>query len=372
MKFIYPNFEKSNVNITATLAEYFNYKTSLPSLPILKKELEKNYKNVVFFIFDGLGYNNIKYLLNRKSFLRKNIKQKLTSVFPSTTTNATTSLISATPPMEHGYFGWSIYYSQLNRNIDIYLGSDSQTKELIPSDYVSSNYPFEPVYNLFNTDYIINTVFPKYIKTIANNNYYYENIDEMINQVKNVCNSKGKQFIYCYCEEPDHSMHHYGPSSQEVKELVNHINTEVENLAKTTEDTLIIITSDHGQTDITQYFDIINDKEMMDLLKTPPFLDFRATAFLVKDDQKTNFEKLFNKKFGKYFKLFKTSNLIKKGVFGVAKKDHSNLLGDYISVAKKTNVAFKLNNFQENSKGHHSSLLKKEMEVALILITSKK
>ena len=54
-KFIYPDFTHSNLNISSTLAEFLGAPNKHATLPMLKKELEKNYKNVVFICFDGMG-----------------------------------------------------------------------------------------------------------------------------------------------------------------------------------------------------------------------------------------------------------------------------------------------------------------------------
>ena len=89
--FIIPNWTNSNLNISATLAEFLGAPNKNATLPILKRELDKQYKNVVFICFDGLGINPININLDKNDFLRKNIKQTLVSTFPSTTTNATTS-----------------------------------------------------------------------------------------------------------------------------------------------------------------------------------------------------------------------------------------------------------------------------------------
>lgn len=118
---IKPNFTKSNLNISATLAEFLGAQNKNATLSILKEELNKNYKNVVFICFDGLGIYPMQKNLDNNDFLMKNIKQTLLSTFPSTTTNATTSLMTNQLPLEHGWFGWSLYFENIDRNIDIFL-----------------------------------------------------------------------------------------------------------------------------------------------------------------------------------------------------------------------------------------------------------
>lgn len=53
--FIIPDFNRSNLNISATLAEFLGAPNKNATLPALETELAKGYKNVVFICFDGLG-----------------------------------------------------------------------------------------------------------------------------------------------------------------------------------------------------------------------------------------------------------------------------------------------------------------------------
>ena len=65
--------------------------------------------------------------INGLYFIRKNVKQTLMSTFPSTTTNATTSLACNLLPLEHGWLGWKLYFEEINQNNDIYLRSNPLT-----------------------------------------------------------------------------------------------------------------------------------------------------------------------------------------------------------------------------------------------------
>ena len=116
-KYIKPNWKRCNLNISATLAEFLGAPNNNVTLSKLWKELSKDYKNIVFICFDGMGINPLKINLCKDDFLRKNIKKVLTSTFPSTTTNATTSLACNLLPREHGWFGWSLHFEEISRII---------------------------------------------------------------------------------------------------------------------------------------------------------------------------------------------------------------------------------------------------------------
>ena len=365
-RFIKPNWKQSNLNISATLAEFLGAPNSNATLPILKQELAKGYKNVVFICLDGFGINPIKINLSKNSFLRKNIKQVLTSTFPSTTTCATTSLTSNKLPLEHGWFGWCLYFEEINKIIDLYPGTNSLTGEKIDYTYPISNNA-NCYFNNTNSQYEINPVLPHFVKTKNEDiKIIIQNEIDLCKEIKEVCNKPGKQFVYSYIPEPDATMHIYGVSSKEAKEKIETINKLIEDLYNDLTDTLIIITADHGQVDITGYVDFYKDKELNEMLTCPAFLDGRTPAFNVKKGMKGKFEKLFKNRYGKDFKLYKSSELIKKGYFG-NKGEYGHLLGDYIAIGTYTHKQFIGVENMKRFNGHHTSLTE-EMQVPLIIL----
>lgn len=272
-------------------------------------------------------------------------------------------------PFTHGWLGWSVYFDELGRAVDIYRDTDSYTGEHIDSTFVRKRLPFNAYYE--NTkNYEVNTIFPVYVKDgIAKANYWYDTTKEMFEKIKNCCLKEGKQFIYSYCNQPDSTMHDYGVSSKETKTVIDEITELMEELNHSLKDTLIIITSDHGHIDIDGYVEIYKDKKILDCLARPMTLEPRATSFKIKEEKKEDFKRIFKEHYGKEFKLFEVDYLIKKGVFGPVNEKNRELLGDYISVCK-TNKQFLFSDSHPKFKGHHTSLTK-EMLVPLIIIDKK-
>ena len=369
-QFIKPDFSNNIVNISATLAEFLGCPNDKPVLPDLAKELKKGYKNVVFLILDGMGINPVNKNLTDDSFFKRNIRRVLTSVFPSTTTNATTTLLTNKYPMEHGWFGWSLYFEELKRAVDIFPETDSFTREPIEKGYVKKVLPVAPFYKQSDKKYSTSVVVPEYWNNDDDNKYVWKTIEEMLGHIEGICNEEGKQFIYAYCDEPDHTMHRYGVSSKEAYEVINKLNDGIEALFKRLDDTLFVITADHGQIDIGGNVEIFRDEELLSMLEWPQFLEARATAFKVKADRKQDFIRLFSKKYGDDFELFNTEDLIKDNYFGMHVANvHAKMLGDFIAVGK-TDKVMKLTPLAHDYKGHHTSLTE-EMEVPLIFIGKK-
>lgn len=366
MKLIKPDFENSVLNISSSLAKFLGKENNYKTLSTLDESLAKGKKNVVFLILDGCGINPININLSEDCFLRRNIRQTLTSVFPSTTTNATTTYRTALPPIEHGWFGWSVYFEGLGRAVDVYMGRDSYTGEEIDKNFVSSTLPTKSFYADVKSEYEINRVVPSYFKDeIKSNLFAFNGLEEMFSQIKNVCEKEGKQFVYAYCPEPDSTMHEYGVSSAQAKKLIEYLNSNIERLVEQCKDTLFIVSADHGQVDIDGYVEMYKDKTLLSFMQWPFYLEPRAIGFKIKEGKEEEFEKYFSSTYGDNFVLFRTKQLLEENYFG-GRGDYEKMLGDYIGVCYTHKQAL----FKEDShrfKGHHTSLTE-EMEVPLIIV----
>ncbi len=372
-KFNLPNFKHSNINISATLAEFLGAPNRNATLPLLKAELAKGYKNIVYICFDGMGIYPLEQNLPKTDYLRTNIKDVLTSTFPSTTTCATTSLMTNRLPLEHGWFGWSMYFEQLKRNICIFLNTDYETNEAIDT---SSASPLEQYPYFFdeatNGEYAINTVFPVFVKPAhpERNIAWNFDMEKFFEHIKDICAKDGKQFVYAYNNEPDHSMHEYGVTCEHTKEILIDISARLQRLAEQTPNTLFIVTADHGQIDVAGDVNLYEDTQLYGMLETLPYMEPRAIAFRVKDGKKEEFAQYFKSKYSDDFELHESKELIELGFFGdIGNK--APLLGDYIAIGTYTHKQAQfLPPDDLTFKGHHTSLTE-EMLVPLILIGDK-
>ncbi len=368
MELIRPDFNNSILNISASLEKLLGKESEYATLDYLDKKLLQNRKNVVFLILDGCGINPININLREDAFLRRHILGIVTSVFPSTTTNATTTYRTAMPPIKHGWFGWSVYFEGLGRAVDIYMNKDSYTGEEIDKNFVNSTLPTKSFYADTRSEYEINKVVPTYFKDeVEKNHYTFNGLEEMFSQIKSVCDKEGKQFVYAYCPEPDSTMHEYGVSSNKAKAMIEYLDSKVEWLAKECKDTLFIISADHGQVDIDGYVEMYKDQHLLSLMEWPFFLEPRAIGFKIKKGKEEEFEKYFASTYGDDFILFKTQKLLEENYFG-GRGEYEKMLGDYIGVCYTNKQAI----FKEDShrfKGHHTSLTD-EMEVPVIVIES--
>ncbi len=361
-----PDFTRSIVNLSATLAEYLGCPNEKPTLPLLAEELKKGYRNVVLVILDGMGMHPIARNLPDSCFFVRNMRQVLTSVFPSTTANATTSILTNRYPMEHGWFGWSLYFEELGRAVDLFPEVDSFTGEPIEAGYVTRTLPVEAFYKQakgFETAAVV----PEYWHTDMQNRIVVHTREEMYAQIAELCGRPGKRFVYVYCAEPDSTMHRYGVTSPETQTMLCTLNDGFAALSETLSDTLLILSADHGQIDVEGTYDLYLDAEISAMLQWPAYLEAGAAAFKVKPGAKDDFVRLFTQRYGADFALFSVEKMVREGYFGGEPIEaHVRLLGDFIAVGKAHKI-MRLTPRSHPFKGHHTSLTE-EMLVPLIWV----
>ena len=96
-----PDFNHSTLSMMNSILKSYDYPTKYSTLDKLDGELSKKYKNVVLFIFDGLGNISLEKI-SKKGLFNQNKVDIISSVFPSTTVAAINTIQSGVPPVEHG------------------------------------------------------------------------------------------------------------------------------------------------------------------------------------------------------------------------------------------------------------------------------
>ena len=379
MKIVLPDWNNNILNISSSFAKYigvdnFNYTT----IPELDSELSKNYKNVVFMLLDALGTRALEQHLKEDSLLRRNFVKSVTSTFPSTTTNATTTVTRMCYPGEHNWLGWSLYFDEVDRCIDIFLNTDSYTGEVVENfdtnKLLPGTYFFERERE--RKDISVSTVCPTYFREGKGcKSFAYENEEQLFIRLNEALNEEGNKFIYCYCPQPDATMHMCGVSSEKTHTMINYLNDNIEKVLQQNEDTLIVITADHGQVDITTKAEFYLDKRFLALFERPLCLDSRAVSVKLKEGvTKEQFISEFNrnKRYSENFTLLSVDELIKQNVFGKSNETTKRLLGDYILVGNDNGCYAVTKEKDIPFLGAHSGLTEREMYVPLIMLRSKK
>ena len=228
MKYI--NYNNCIVGIPNSILSYFGLKKCNQSNVLVDKYLRKyNPKNIVTIICDGMGNDFFNEYLPDNNYLRKNIKSVISSVFPTTTTSAITSLITGLYPNEHCWLGFDNYVSELDKVVSMFLNKEKDT------DYIFSIpnicriiFPYKTIIEKINESGIANATYISKNAIDANERYY--SFDEICTIIKDICDNNKKNYVFAHYENPDLLMHKYGIDSSEVIQNVEYISRKIEEM----------------------------------------------------------------------------------------------------------------------------------------------
>ena len=235
---------------------------------------------------------------------------------------------------------------------------------------------YEPIFNQIENaspDVKAFEITPDYSDIRSKWSLRANNVEQICENIKTLCSADGKKFIMAYCDNPDGLLHKYGCSSEEAKNMVLSAQDCIEKMCKELENTLVIISADHGHKDINTSYSILDYPEIQDCLIMPPSFEQRVLNFWVKEDRKEEFVALFNKHFSEKFLLLSKEEFLDKHFLGYGNKHKKidDFVGNYIalsisdaSIKIETNLA----PGEKDKKSTHCGLTKEEMEVPLIVI----
>ena len=180
-----------------------------------------------------------------------------------------------------------------------------------------------------------------------------------------------------YCDNPDSLLHKYVTTSDEAKNFVLETEEKVKKLVENlNEDTLLIISADHGHRDIEKAYTLLDYPEIQECLIQPASLESRVVSFWVKEDKKDIFVERFNNIFKNEFMLLSKDEFLEKNFLGFGEKHQKidDFIGNYIAISIAGSI-IRLETFLAEGKvvkkSTHCGLTKEEMEVPLIILNSK-
>ena len=339
-------------------------------------------RDIVFIVIDGLGYDFLMKHGNN-SFLKTNIRKKITSVFPSTTASAFTSLSTGVAPQQHGLTGWFIF-----------LKETGILTSILP--FVSraggislSNIPFTDIYDQesFFHDLNVNSFY------ILNENYVnsqcskilgkgsrrmaFTDIDSFIRRIKNVLDCSGeRKFLFAYWDKFDETCHKEGVNSRAAREHFYMLDKEICSLADSLkeEDVALILTSDHGLIDTSKErtVNLSDHSPLAETLTLPLSGEPRVAYCYVHPERTLDFENYVADRLHKYCDLYKSRELIEKNFFGLFEPNKKlyHRTGDYTLIMKENYIIKDLlsGEASKDFKGVHGGVSGGEMYVPLITV----
>ena len=365
------NYNECITNLACSIRKYFELDYNHQTLNYIDEILEeKKPDNVILLLCDGLGSKILDKILDKNSFLIKNRTKEIYSVFPPTTAASLNSIKTGLNPSEHGWIGWTSYIQLINKIILLYRDKEKGKSE-IDEDFLKIKKKY------FEHKTITDLINEKgKFKSYEISCYPY-NVDKDINSVLNKILDKvkieGKKYIFAYYPEPDDILHEFGYKSENAKIEIEKINQKIEEFSKKLDNkTIMFITSDHGHL-ISPRISIKDSKVKQFMKFDKLFIENRSPSFLIKDDKKEEFKKIFNEEFGNDFYLLSKEEVLKYNIFGEYNKKHelfNSSIGDFLAISKDTSDKSLVDEYDSNNFSSHGGYSDDELFIPLIIISN--
>ncbi len=367
---VLPDYKNSILSLTGSLMQAIGLPAPHGSLPDLDAAMSRPHRNRILLILDGMGFEFLKQALPPESFLRRHLVREISSVYPCTTAAAMTTFQSGLSPLEHGWLGWSTYFKEYGRTVDLFIDRDSLSGGTITPSPAATFLTFEDITRKIlqhkNTDVTCRRILPPF----AENGVH--SIGQMIDKIREYCETGSGQLIIAYWYEPDMMMHAEGPGSARVTAEIAAYDALIESLFQSLDDALLIVTADHGQVEIEEDV-LLNEMDSLnDCLIMPPSIESRAASLFVKHSRIMDFKTAFNGLLGDRFWLMSREEAFDRQLFGPGKPHRKvdDFVGDFLACATGHALLRYQSSFNRPLtmfKGHHAGLCREEMLVPLII-----
>lgn len=357
------------------------------------------YQHVILVLVDGLGLDLLekavqedKYGLFWRQLAAGSVFAPLTSIAPSTTAAALTSLWTGLPPAAHGITGYEMWLKEYGMVINAITHS-AVSYQNDPGGLRRAGFVPETFLNLptLGTHLAAQGVQPFAFHHLA---IYRSTFSAMLlGGVKNIpyrtlpdlwasagsllaANANRRTYTYIYWGDLDDTAHRNGPDNERVE-------LEMENFSHLLEGfltrlrrqnvgrTLLVVMADHGQvgTPRRDDLDIARRADFMNLLALPPSGEHRFTYLHVRSGREDQLAGLFASAWPGEFNLYASPAMLQAGLFGSGPR-HPGILdriGDQVALANGS--AYLWWSDRENSLlGRHGGLSAAEMLVPLLAL----
>ncbi|MCX7619743.1 MAG: alkaline phosphatase family protein [Acidimicrobiales bacterium] len=206
-------------------------------------------EQVVLLVLDGLGWEQLQQRRDVAPTLASLAGGPITTVVPSTTSTALTSIATGLTPGEHGVVGYRMAVDGDILNVLRWSVDGRDARETIPPEKIQSQLPFlghRPAV-VTKADFKSSGFTEAHLESVRFSGYRVPST--MIVEVRRLL-AENEPFVYAYYDGVDKVAHEYG--------LGDHYDEELRFVDRLVADLLgvlpagaaLVITSDHGQVDV--------------------------------------------------------------------------------------------------------------------------
>ena len=324
------------------------------------------YEKVVLLLVDALGYHLLDEIRCTEKdslwcrYFDQTVFSPITSICPSTTASALTTLWTGEGAARHGIVGytmWAKEFGMVINNIHHSAASASyDTGGLSRSGFDPQSFIDAPLLGSHLVDHGIH-VSAFMHRSIANSGLsvmqlkdvdvmtFADEADLCVSLAEYINGRPGiREYIYVYYSDVDSLMHHYSSQDARIKLQFSFFSALfdkafIQNLNKrSAQQTMLILTADHGSmtTPKNPRYDLANHPELTDCLVMQPTCENRFAFFFIKPGRVQDLQDYVKQTWPDEFYLLDPDEALRQGLFGIGpfKEGIRERLGDLIAVPR--------------------------------------
>lgn len=352
-------------------------------------------RRVVLIVLDALGLDPFLRAVPEVPALAELVERgsvtALTSVFPSTTNVALTSLYTGLTPAEHGIVGLNLYLRQLGitANLLFFRQTGERGVETLrargvePRSFFLMTTLFEQLATagVRSASMTLSGIPGSSLGEIhhagAEVSSHIGAPDLCVTLGRLLAEEDGPRFICAYWDMIDRLSHRYGPGSEEVRAEVAGFFTSLQRevLERLTpaarRDMLLLITADHGQLPISGTGGVRLDQhpEIVDCLLRPPTGGTRCPYVHILPGRMEILRDCFHR-LEERFTLVETGRALAGGLFGPG-EPHPEVpfrVGEAVALSHGSACLWRTEGEGRETRGIHGGLSREEMLVPLLAV----
>lgn len=400
---VVPDYGQNTIaNVPATIAALFGI--SSPGLPPLRKALwgplldEGDVRNVVLILIDGMGSNLIRQCEEDVGWLAREaaLKGQITSVFPSTTVNALSSLWTGAAPGQHGLVGLELFFPSMavmgqmlaltpsfSWYPDALVRAGLEPKRFLPVPGFAEILGQHGVETYALKDYRLvgSSLSRMHSRGVKEGRGIVTAADQMW-QIRRLLEHSGDRrlFISSYWAAVDTLSHRSGydhPAvAAELRAYLHLLRAELLGSLspQTRRETVIIVTADHGQikTPLERRIYIEDYPELQQLLLMRPAGEPHTSYLYARQGRKDALMEIVRRELGHAAVALDAQEALQAGLFGPAPfgEEVERRVGDIIVTMRDgySLLSRAGDDFLATFVGRHGGLTRDEMEVPFYLL----
>lgn len=390
--FVRPDYSGGGlVNLMATLAAAGGAAMPYPRLDAsygLDADELTATQRIVLIVIDGLGDDLVS--AETAPNLAAHRVGRLSSVFPSTTASAVTTLLTGLAPAQHGLTGWHMWFAEIGETLAVLPlvprgpRPADWSRQALPARLFSHHGLSERLsrrHVTLSPQAIVESPFNVF-HTRGSLRLGYRTADEFFPGLAAAIAAGGPDpsYIHAYLPDLDEMMHEFGPADPRCRALLARVDAAFGEFLSgfAGRDTIFIVTADHGfiAAPEAHLIDLDQHPKLAAMLARPLCGERRVAFAYVRRRQRAAFEAYVGKYFAAACRLIRSADFIAEGWFGPtapASPAHPELLsraGDYVLLMRDdwTIKDWLPGEKRYSQSGVHAGASAAEMSVPLIVV----